>query len=203
MGAVPAYSATNIITSPTLGQSLCSVTTGPGAFACSYVAYYTSTLATTPVVGASAAAVQNTNPFPATVVITAAGASISNVSVNGITVGVAAGTYIVPSAAPISITYTGGPPTWVWTNQTGTGSISTTTDQDNIALQSDPVTASAFVTADTLIQQPILNAPLIYSHYLVYAQTVIRLIAVAAGTAGVSYHVQLNAVFPGPSGAFL
>lgn len=124
MGTVPAFSATQVV-APTIlaGQTLCSVTVTPAAYAVAYVAYYTGT--------------------------------VSSV------------------------------------------------DQDNIALQSDPITANSFVTADILLQQPITNQPLTINHFLVYAQSAIKLVAVANANAGATYHVQLNAVYPGPSGSFL
>lgn len=82
---------------------------------------------------------------------------------------------------------------------TAPGSI----DQDNIALQSDPVTAGIFVTAFVLLQQPIINAPLVINHFPVWAQTTIKLIAIAAGTVGTVYHTDLAVAVPGPAGAFV
>lgn len=57
------------------------------------------------------------NPYAVTtqVVISANGATITNVSVNGITVGTAAGTYYVPAYGAISVAYSVATPTWVWT----------------------------------------------------------------------------------------
>jgi hypothetical protein len=49
------------------------------------------------------------------VVIGANGATITNVSINGVTVGTAAGTYVVPAYGSISIAYTVATPTWAWT----------------------------------------------------------------------------------------
>lgn len=69
----------------------------------------------TPAVPATTVVAQNANNYPVTVVISPNGATITNVSVNGITVGVAAGTYIVPIAGSISIAYTVATPLWVWT----------------------------------------------------------------------------------------
>jgi hypothetical protein len=69
---------------------------------------------------ASGVAQQNTNTYPVSVVIGANGATITNVSVNGITVGTAAGTYTVPAFGAISVTYTVATPTWVWSNASGT-----------------------------------------------------------------------------------
>lgn len=68
---------------------------------------------TTPPVPASTVAQQNTNQFAVQVVISAG--TITNVSVNGITVGTAAGTYTVPANGAISITYSVAP-TWAWTS---------------------------------------------------------------------------------------
>jgi hypothetical protein len=73
-----------------------------------------SVAVTTPAVPATGVAQQNPNPFPVQVVITPNGATITNVSVNGITVGTAAGTYTVPAFGSISIAYTVATPIWVW-----------------------------------------------------------------------------------------
>ena len=64
-----------------------------------------------PAVPASTVAVQNTNPAPVTVVIT--GGTMTAVLVNGVTVGTGAGTYTVPAAGAISMTYSVAP-TWAW-----------------------------------------------------------------------------------------
>lgn len=69
-----------------------------------------------PAVPATGVAQQNVNQFPVQVVISANGATITNVSVNGVTVGTAAGTYTVPANGSISITYSVATPTWVWSN---------------------------------------------------------------------------------------
>lgn len=69
---------------------------------------------TQPVVPATGVAAQNQNNAPVTVVIGANGATITNVTVNGVTVGTTAGTYIVPAAGTISIAYTVATPTWTW-----------------------------------------------------------------------------------------
>lgn len=71
-----------------------------------------------PGVPATGVAQQNTNSYPVQVVISANGATITNVSVNGITVGTAAGTYDVPAYGAISIAYSVATPTWVWSNLT-------------------------------------------------------------------------------------
>jgi hypothetical protein len=72
----------------------------------------------TPAVPATGVAAQNTNPYPVTVVINANGATITNVSVNGVTVGTAAGTYVVPAYGSISIAYTVATPLWTFANAT-------------------------------------------------------------------------------------
>jgi hypothetical protein len=69
-----------------------------------------------PAVPATGVAQQNVNLYPVTVVISPNGATITNVSVNGVTVGTAAGTYTVPSAGSISIAYSVATPTWVWSD---------------------------------------------------------------------------------------
>lgn len=65
----------------------------------------------TPSVPATTVAVQNNNPYAVTVVIT--GGTMTAVVVNGVTVGAGAGTYIVPAAGSISMTYSAAP-TWAW-----------------------------------------------------------------------------------------
>lgn len=71
----------------------------------------------TPAVPASTVPIQNTSTQPYTVVIS--GGTLTAVLVNGVTVGTGDGTYIVPSAGSISVTYSVAP-TWVWTaTQTG------------------------------------------------------------------------------------
>lgn len=69
----------------------------------------------TPAVPATTVNATNSNNFPCLVVIAANGATITNVSVNGSTVGTAAGTYVVPAGGTISIAYTVATPTWTWT----------------------------------------------------------------------------------------
>jgi hypothetical protein len=73
-----------------------------------------ATTMTAPAVPASGVAVQNTASQAYTVVIATAG-TISGVAVNGITVGAAAGTYVVPAYGAISVTWGGASPTWTWT----------------------------------------------------------------------------------------
>jgi hypothetical protein len=67
-------------------------------------------------VSATGVAQQNVNSYPVQVVIAANGATITNVTVNGITVGTAAGTYTVPAYGSISVAYSVAVPTWIWTN---------------------------------------------------------------------------------------
>jgi len=76
-----------------------------------------------PGVPATTVAVQNTSAYPVSVVISAG--TLTAVIVNGITVGTGDGTYIVPSAGAISITYSVAP-TWVWSNaNAGPASVAT------------------------------------------------------------------------------
>jgi hypothetical protein len=74
---------------------------------------------TAPAVPATTVPAQNTSPFPVQVVIAANGATITAVTVNGVTVGVAAGTYVVPAFGSIAISYTVATPTWAWTGYSG------------------------------------------------------------------------------------
>ncbi len=67
----------------------------------------------TPAVPASTVAQQNNNPFPVTVVVTGGAATVT--TVNGITVGTGDGTFIVPAAGTIAVTYSSAP-TWAWSN---------------------------------------------------------------------------------------
>lgn len=69
----------------------------------------------TPAVPATTVTATNSNTFPVQVVIGANGSTITAVTVNGSGVGTAAGTYVVPAAGTVSITYTVATPTWVWT----------------------------------------------------------------------------------------
>jgi hypothetical protein len=68
--------------------------------------------------------VQNTNAFPVNAVIGANGATITSVSVNGVVVGTAAGTYTVPAFGSISISYTVATPTLSFTSTGGVPTIS-------------------------------------------------------------------------------
>jgi hypothetical protein len=70
------------------------------------------TTLTTPAVPASGVAVQNATNQPYTVVIS--GGTATATTVNGVVVGPGDGTYIVPAAGAISVTYSVAP-TWTWT----------------------------------------------------------------------------------------
>lgn len=76
---------------------------------------------TSPAVPATGVAQQNPTGQPVQVVISPNGATITNVTVNGVTVGTAAGTYYVPAYGSISIAYSVATPTWVWTGTQGQG----------------------------------------------------------------------------------
>lgn len=81
----------------------------------------TFTTMNTPATPATGVAQQNTTNQTYSVAISANGATITNVSVNGITVGTGAGTYVVPAAGSISIAYSVATPIWTWTpTQTNT-----------------------------------------------------------------------------------
>lgn len=82
----------------------------------------TLTTITAPAVPATGVAQQNTSAFPVQVVISPNGATISAVTVNGVIVGTAAGTYNVPAFGSIAVSYTVATPTWVW-QTIGSGSI--------------------------------------------------------------------------------
>lgn len=76
-----------------------------------------------PSVPATGVAQQNVNGYPVQVVISANGATITNVTVNGVTVGTAAGTYTVPAFGSISIAYSVATPTWVWSYAPGNPNV--------------------------------------------------------------------------------
>lgn len=82
---------------------------------CNGSAFVAAPVPSQPAVPASTVAVQNTNTYPVIVVISG-GSGLTAVVVNGITVGTGDGTYIVPAAGTISITYSVTAPTWVWSN---------------------------------------------------------------------------------------
>lgn len=72
------------------------------------------TLAAAPAFPATTVAVTSPYATPIAAAIAANGATITNVSVNGVTAGTAAGTYIIPAGGTISCTYTVATPTWTW-----------------------------------------------------------------------------------------
>lgn len=75
------------------------------------VQQFTTVTVATPAFPGSAAAIQNPYPFPVTVVIS--GGTATATTVNGQLVGPGDGTYIVPAAGSISVTYSVAP-TWAW-----------------------------------------------------------------------------------------
>lgn len=68
----------------------------------------------TPSVPATTVAVTNNTGYNVQVVVT--GGTVTAVKVNGVTVGTGDGTYFVPNAATISLTYSAAP-TWAWSSQ--------------------------------------------------------------------------------------
>lgn len=96
-----------------------------------------------PAVPATGVAQQNVNQFPVQVVISPNGATITNVSVNGLTVGTAAGTYTVPANGSISIAYSVATPTWVWSALTSTtsGTIKVYVNQPQLGNSRGTITA--------------------------------------------------------------
>jgi hypothetical protein len=89
-----------------------------------------------PAVPASGVAQQNANTYPVKVVIS--GGTVTAVTVNGIQVGSGDGTYLVPAAGSISVTYSVAP-TWAWSNaltgtqlSTGAGVAYYTTSDESV-----------------------------------------------------------------------
>jgi hypothetical protein len=114
-----------------------------------------------PAVPATGVAAQNLNAYPVSVVIGANGATITNVSVNGVTVGTAAGTYLVPAGGSISIAYSVATPTWAWSNASGAGVPATATWNSGTAALTDTVTAGgAFLSSFAGQAYASLNVPL-------------------------------------------
>lgn len=72
------------------------------------------TLAAAPAFPATTVPVSNPYATPIAAVISANGATITNVSVNGVTAGAGAGTYVIPANGTISCAYTVATPTWTW-----------------------------------------------------------------------------------------
>lgn len=101
-----------------------------------------------PAVPASTVAIQNPNTYPVNVVIT--GGTVTAVFVNGIQVGSGDGTYIVPSAGSISVTYSVAP-TWVWSNaNTVSGTVFQSGGAVSLYSASDTATKQANLWDNTL-----------------------------------------------------
>jgi hypothetical protein len=105
-----------------------------------------------PAVPATGVAQQNTTNQAQTVVINANGATITNVSVNGITVGTAAGTYVVPAYGSISIAYSVAVPTWTWT------ATQTFTLGQQVGVGIYPATKSVFLQPGEQIYAQVFNS---------------------------------------------
>ncbi len=73
------------------------------------------------------------------------------------------------------------------------GTVTTALDGDNVAIQSDPVTAGTFATAEVLSAVGVVSLDPVPLRCNLVAQATIKLIAVAAGTASSIYHVHLEA----------
>jgi hypothetical protein len=110
----PAVPATGVAVANPTGQNV-AVSLLTGTVQSVLVSAPNPPAITTPAVPATTVTATNSNAFPVQVVIAANGATISAVTVNGSGVGTAAGTYVVPAAGTISISYTVAIPTWVWT----------------------------------------------------------------------------------------
>jgi hypothetical protein len=112
-----------------------------------------------PTVPATGVAAQNANAYPAQVVIAANGATITNVSVNGVTVGTAAGTYTVPAFGSISIAYTLATPTWVWSYAPGNAPVLLSTSGIRVDNQTSNLSAGngALFRAGMAAYQPLEN----------------------------------------------
>jgi hypothetical protein len=96
------------------GQNV-SVTVTGGTVQSVFIGSPNTPSVTTPAVPATTVAATNSNAFPVEVVIAANGATISAVTINGVSAGTAAGTYVVPAGQTIAISYTVATPTWTWT----------------------------------------------------------------------------------------
>jgi hypothetical protein len=115
-----------------------------------------------PATPATGVAVENANAYACQVVIGANGATITNVSVNGVTVGVAAGTYVVPAFGSISIAYSVATPTMAWTAASGSGIACTATWAPGSTTLTDTVTSGGAFLASFAGQSwaPYLATPL-------------------------------------------
>ena len=112
-----------------------------------------------PAVPATGVAQQNVNGVPVQVVISPNGATITNVSVNGVTVGSAAGTYTVPAYGSISIAYTVATPTWVWS------SLQTPQIGNNVGIEYDAPTKGALFQPGEQLYAQVFN-PTVGNTYL-------------------------------------
>jgi hypothetical protein len=78
------------------------------------------------------------------------------------------------------------------------GTVAVAVDADNVALTSDPVTSGTFVIQRVLpgfgIAAPAVPVEPVEYQAVVMAQSTIKLIAIAAGTASSVYHVTIDAV---------
>jgi len=99
-----------------------------------------------PSVPATTVPATNTKGTVVAAAISANGATITDVSVNGTTAGSAAGTYLIPAAGTISITYTVATPTWTWAlpvtsagNSAGDTTLTFAPDGTNVAFKSGQV----------------------------------------------------------------
>lgn len=81
-------------------------------------------LAAAPAFPATTVAVTSPYATPIAAAISANGATITNVSVNGVTAGTTAGTYLIPAGGTISCAYTVATPTWTWALPVTSASVS-------------------------------------------------------------------------------
>lgn len=84
---------------------------------------FTFAASTPPVPAVPAATVGYTNVSGSPMAVTISAGTVSSVVVNGVQAGTADGTYYVPVAGVISITYTSTPPTWAWALPTVNGAL--------------------------------------------------------------------------------
>jgi hypothetical protein len=112
----PSIPATGVAVANPTGQNVdVNLPSGTGTVQSVIVTSPNAPAIATPAVPATTVTATNSNNFPVQVVIGANGATISAVTVNGSSVGSAAGTYVVPAAGTIAISYTVATPTWAWT----------------------------------------------------------------------------------------
>lgn len=109
----PAVPATGVAVSNPTGQNV-AVSLLTGTVQSVLVTAPNPPTVSTPAVPATTVTATNSNGFPVQVVVGANGATISAVTVNGSSVGSAAGTYVVPAGGTIALSYTVATPTWTW-----------------------------------------------------------------------------------------